>query len=422
MKIAQLSALSAAILLATSAQANSFVDDSSMNIELRNYYKHTTSETATKLSNDQWAQGIRVDYSSGYFENIVGVDLGAYYSLKLGASNSDLITKNGVTSPANPGLLYVDSKGDAKSYGKNAYAIKFNLADMGVLKYGRMFLNLPLVNDSDSRVLPSLSEAFYGDVSYEGLSAHAVWAKKGSSKTESGFHDLEVTKDGELKSEAVKSVGAAYDFGNGMTLAADYATQSEHAKRYLVAASFSTEAEGVALDFAANYGQNQRIGASKVDDKDNKQSAYGLKATAGFGAASVSLMYTKVKKTDIGSYDDAWGGEDDTGHFGYNAVQLKDFDNNGEKTWGVNASYDFAEMVPGLVATVKYRKGDYEETSSYVAGDRNELNFDTTYAIPQLEGLSARLRYAKAKTNPDGGDTTTDTDTRVIVQYKVSVF
>ncbi|MRI35330.1 hypothetical protein EOPP23_20435 [Endozoicomonas sp. OPT23] len=404
MKIAQLSALSAAILLATSAQANSFVDDSSLNIELRNYYKHTTTDTGAKDSNDQWAQGIRVDYSSGYFENVVGVDLGAYYSLKLGASaDSDV------------GLLMKDGD-NAKSYGKNAYSIKFNLADMGVLKYGRMFLNLPLLNDSDSRVLPSLTEAFYGNVSYEGLTAHAAWAKKGNSKTQSGFENYGTDEE----KEPVKTVGAAYDFGNGMTLAADYATQADAAKKYLIEATFATEMEGTTLNFAANYGKVSAIGAAKdaQGTGDTSQNAFGVKVGANLGSASLGLAYTKVKDTTLGSYEDSWtGGEDSTGHFGYNASQISDFDARGQKAWGIKAGYDFSEMVPGLNASAKYVKGSYE------GGDENEYNIDVMYAVPQLEGLSARLRYAKNTNDQDNvADDKITTDSRVIVQYKVSVF
>ena len=402
MKISQISALSAAIFLATSAQANSFVDDSSLNVELRNYYKQTETDSGNKNSDDQWAQGIRVDYSSGYFENIVGVDLGAYYSLKLGASKD-----------SNVGLLMKDGD-SAKSYGKTAYAIKFNLMDMGVAKYGRMFLSLPLINDSDSRVLPSLSEAFYADVAYDGLTAHTAWVTKGNKKTQSGMSDMAI--NGEKQS--VKTIGAAYDFGNGMMVAADYATQTDYTKKYLLSGSLATEMDGVALNFAANYGQNARQGDSKVSNQDNEQNAFGLSASADLGAATLALTYTKVEETDLGAYNDKWSGDDDeTGHFGYNASQISDFDFNGEKAWGIKASYDFSEMVAGLNATAKYVKGDYE------GGDEKEYNIDVMYMIPQIEGLSVRLRHAKNTNSPDAAsDDTVITDNRIITQYKLSVF
>ncbi|WP_422411398.1 MULTISPECIES: OprD family outer membrane porin [unclassified Endozoicomonas] len=419
MKLAQISALSAAIFMATSAQANAFLDESSLNLELRNFYQAKTADKEPTKSGDtvdyansQWAQGVRLDFSSGYFENIVGLDLGAYYSLKLGASNIDLIDE----SLKNPGLLRVDGNGDSHSYGKTSYAIKFNLFDMGVAKYGRMFLDTPLVNDSDSRVLPSLSEGFYADVTVSGLSAHTAWITKGNGKTASGFEDYEAGDDGD--SEAVMTLGGAYDFGNGLELSADYASQSNFAKKYLGEASFSTEIEGVEVGVAGQYGQVSRTGDNKKADKDNSQYTYGLKLEAGVGHADFGVAYTKVESTDIGSYIVGWsGGDDDTGYFGYNSIQISDFDDNGQKAWGFSAGYDFEGIVDGLSVKGIYVMGDTKTQ------DETEYNIDINYAIPQVEGLTARLRYAKNTKEPSGSaDDIVATDTRVILKYNVAVF
>ncbi|WP_252179391.1 OprD family outer membrane porin [Endozoicomonas sp. 4G] len=407
MKLAQISALSAAIFMATSAQANAFLDDSSLNLELRNFSETKTGDDGTtKSSNTQWAQGVRLDFTSGYFENIVGLDLSGYYSLKLSASNIDPFV-------GNPGLLRVDSEGDSHSYGKTAYAIKFNLADMGVAKYGRMFLDMPLVNNSDSRVLPGLSEGFYADVAFSGLSAHTAWVKKGNGRTESGFTDYEAYGD----SQAVKTLGGSYDFGNGLVLSADYASQSDYAKKYLTEASFSTEVDGIKAGVAGQYGHASLTGDSEPATGDKSQYAYGLKVTAGVGQADFGVAYTKVEDTDIGDYNSGWsGGDDDTGYFGYNAIQISDFRSNGQKAWGFTAGYDFKGIVDGLSLKGIYVVGDnkYE--------DEKEYNLDVNYAIPQVEGLTARLRYAKNTVEAKGEDDVVKTDTRVILKYNVAVF
>ncbi|WOG26123.1 OprD family outer membrane porin [Endozoicomonas sp. 8E] len=407
MKLAQISALSAAIFMATSAQANAFLDESSLDLELRNFYQTKTKDDgSTDSSNSQWAQGVRLDFSSGYFQNIVGLDLGGYYSLKLGASDIDGFV-------GNPGLLRVDSDGDSHSYGKTSYAIKFNLADMGVAKYGRMFLDTPLVNDSDSRVLPSLSEGFYADITVSGLSAHTAWITKGNGKTESGFEDYEVGDD----SEAVMTLGGAYDFGNGLELSADYASQSNYAKKYLGEASFSTEVEGVEVGVAGQYGQVDLTGDSKPTTGDKSQYTYGLKVAAGVGHADFGVAYTKVESTDLGPYKIGWaGGDDDTGYFGYNSIQISDFNSNGQKAWGFSAGYDFEGIVDGLSVKGIYVMGEVKSE------DETEYNLDINYAIPQVEGLTARLRYANNTVEAKGADDVVKTDTRVILKYNVAVF
>ena len=425
MKLAQLSALSAAVLLASTAQANSFADDSSLNLELRNFFQERAKEQsgAYDTSASQWAQAIRFDYSSGYFENIVGLDLSAYYNLKLGASDIS-------AADSNPGLLPREADGDSKSYGKTAFAVKFNLADMGVAKYGRFFLDTPLVNNSDSRSLPSLSEAFYADIAYEGLSAYGVWATKSNSKTEAGFDDYMQSGD----SEAVKAVGASYDFGQGLGLSADYATQANFANKYLVEASYSQEMDQMTLGLAAQYGKFSLIGntedAEKANNADTSQSAWGVNANVAMGQASLGVSYTKVESIDagtselLGSYVYAWGMEgdedDDSGYFGYNSIQYSDFHSNGQSAWGFNAGYDFAEFVDGLSASAIYVTGKTDPKGGDGV-DENEFNLKVTYAFPQLEGLSAQLRYAKNTLETDAKDKITN-DTRVIVKYNVAVF
>ena len=59
MKFARLSALSAAMVLASAAQANTFaplLEDGSLDLHLRNYFKKDTEKTTTDKSAHQWAQ------------------------------------------------------------------------------------------------------------------------------------------------------------------------------------------------------------------------------------------------------------------------------------------------------------------------------------------------------------------------------
>lgn len=423
MKLSQLSALSAAVMLATAAQANSFVDDSSLNIELRNHFHERGSEQKGDHddSSSQWAQAIRADYSSGFFENIVGIDINAYYALKLGASHVD--------ANSNPGVLPVDSKGDSGSYGKTGYAIKFNLMDMGVLKYGRMQLNTPLVNDSDSRALPSMSEAFYGDIAYENFSAHAVWATKSNAKTQSGFMDYMTNdEDGKSSKEPVKAVGGVYDFGNGLGLSADYATQTDFAKKYLTEVTYSSEVDDIGFDLAAQYGKLAYQGAEKdglAANVDDSISAWGVKVDFSVQQATFGLAYTKVDDADgLENYNFNWAGEedqDDTGYFGYNAIQYSDFNSRAQKAIGVNAGYDFAGVVDGLSANAIYVTSDFKNTAGKKL-DEKEYNLSLKYAFPQFEGLTAQLRYAENTKENDGAKDKVIKDTRFIVKYNVAVF
>ncbi|WP_187300022.1 OprD family outer membrane porin [Endozoicomonas montiporae] len=419
-------------MLATTAQANSFVDDSSLNIELRNHFHERGSKQKNNHddSSSQWAQAIRADYSSGYFENIVGIDINAYYALKLGASNID--------SNTNPGVLPVDTKGDSSSYGKTGYAIKFNLMDNGVAKYGRMQLDTPLINDSDSRALPSMTEAFYADYNYMGLSVFGVWATKGNAKTRAGYDKYQTIDDkAKINDEAVKSFGGSYDFGNGLDLSAAYAQQEDFAKKYLTEVNYAASVGEVDLSAGAQYGQVASDGLMndllKANSLDKKMSAWGVKVGAEVAQASFGLAYTKVKKNDISlrvdgeellsdSYAIGWmGGSDDTGYFGYNSIQYSDFNKNGQKAIGLSAGYDFTGLVDGLSANAVYVTSDYKTTDGKTL-DEKEYNLSLKYAVPQIEGLTAQLRYAKNTAENNGQKDTVVKDTRFIVKYNIAVF
>lgn len=423
MKVTQLSTLSAAILLATTAQANSFIDDGSLDIELRNYSQERASEqdNVHDESSSQWAQAIRADYSSGYFENIIGIDLNAYYAVKLGASNVD--------ANSNPGVLPVDTEGDSGNYGKTGYAIKVNLMDQGVLKYGRMQLDTPLINDSDDRALPSLTEALYGNIAYQGLSAHLVWATKSNAKTESGFTDYTMTdSDNDDKKQPVKAVGGAYDFGSGLALSADYATQTDFAKKYLTEATYSSEMNGMGYGLAAQYAKLTYQGTTKDNldtlSADDNISTWGLKGNLTVHQAKLGLAYTKVSDADgLATFASSWvGGEqDDTDYFGYNAVHYGDFNRRAQKAIGLSAGYDFAGIVDGLGVSAIYVTSDFKSGSEEL--DEKEYNLSVKYAFPQIKGLTAQLTYAENTTENIGGqEDTVKKDTVVVVKYNVAVF
>ena len=413
MKLIHLSALSAAVMLASTVQANSFVDDSSLNIELRNHFQERYKKQSTKDTSSQWAQAVRADYSSGYLEGIFGVDLNAYYALKLGASNID--------ANANPGVLPKDSDGDSSSFGKTGYALKLNLMDMAELKYGRMELATPLLNDSDSRALPSMTEAFYGDVAVEGFSGYGAWGRKSSGRTDSGFTDYMYNG----KKQPVKVVGAAYDFGNGLELSGDYGRQADFAKKYLTQIDYGQDLGQMAVGLGAQYANVSTIGAKKDESTDSSQKAYGVKADVAVDQITVGLAYTKVSDTTLGGFLNKWAGDggkmDDTGFFGYNAVQYSDFNAQGQKAIGLSAGYDFEGTVDGLSVNAIYVTSNFKDGSGNKL-DEKEYNIKLTYAVPQLEGLTAQLRYAENTTEESDSEDKVVKDTRLIVKYNVAVF
>lgn len=103
-----------------------------------------------------WVQGGLLDFNSGYYSNIIGVEGGAYYVYKLGA-RADMSTR-----------WYLD--GD-KSFGFTLGAVKIKPSESSLLKlgrfgtdysYGSLPYRIPLMAGSSQRTLPTVSEGALG--------------------------------------------------------------------------------------------------------------------------------------------------------------------------------------------------------------------------------------------------------------------
>ena len=421
MKFARLSALSAAMVLASAAQANTFaplIEDGSLDLHLRNYFKTDTKKTTSSISDHQWAQALSLNYSSGYLGNIIGFDLGGHYALKLKADIKDGL---------DPGLLRIKD-GTSRSYGKGAYAVKLNLMDYGVAKYGRMFLDTPLLEDNYSRSLPSLTEGFYADGTFGDASIYGIWALKANHRTESNFNSL-MLSDG--TKEAVKVLGGGYTFRNGLNgLTTNLAVgqQSDYATRYYANANYEMEFDPATITGDFVFGRNSRIGKAKVANKSNSQNTWGLSLKAEAYKATLGVSYQYVSQSDIGAYQTKWSGQDMskgdmTGYFGPHDMMIGNFAGNGQKSWGISAGYDFTDMIDGLSVEAMFAKGKIDEKDNSLDKDESEYNLMATYATPQVESLSISALYGKnTKKTKSNNAKETNSEIRLIVKYDMSVF
>lgn len=422
MKRIRLSALSAAMIMSAAAHSNALTDnelikDSSLDIHLRNYYKNDGSKAddTRNPTQVQWSQSISANFTSGFYDGLAGFDLGGYYALKLRGQNN-----------AMTGLLPVKDDGDSFSYGKTTYAIKFNLNGMGVAKYGRMFLETPLLNDSDSRSLPSLTEAFYVEGTLDALYLYAILATKNNPRSESGFDSMMV--NGSKKD--VKVAGGNYDFRNGLNTHVAIGQQDDFARRAYVHLDYArdiVDMDGYSVNAGLVYANNDRIGFSKEADEDNSQKTWGVILGASLGKASFGIRYQAVNQTDMGAFDTTWsvgedGDSDNTEYFGPNAMMISDFNASGQKSWGFNAGYDFTGMVDGLNLSAAYVMGDQDPKGENNDTDEKEYNLMASYSLPQMEGLNLAAQYGKNTQKPEGSSEIEATEVRFIVKYDMSAF
>lgn len=141
-------------LLSYQAVAASFYnEEDALRLRLRNDFRRAERPSAGSDKNIYaWVQGAALEYNSSYYQDIIGVDIGGFYVYKLGARD------NWSTR------WYLDGH---DSFGRYTAALKLKLSNNLSIKAGRMVTDslysgqedLPIINASSQRTVPTLSDA-----------------------------------------------------------------------------------------------------------------------------------------------------------------------------------------------------------------------------------------------------------------------
>ena len=421
MKKLSVSVLSAAIASAVASMAvsaDNHVDTGSFNIDLESYYRGVNFEHpgVPDETDRAWAQVIRAEYQSAYYGGIVGFDLSAEIVQRVldDRGNNDI----GQTT-----LFANDAAGRGRSYDKLFGAVKVNLFDRGVAKYGRMRLDTPLLNDTDRDIgsVASVTEGFYADYNVAGVHVYGIVATGNSSQNRSGFDDYGYRGS----KEEVKIVGGSYAI-DGFAVNAAYGEQDNYAKQFYADVNYDIPLQdGVVVGLDAQYGSKEAVGARRdrvVPGNDAQLDWWGTRASVGVGNADFSVSYVDVG--DGSDWDDAsqgWairtGGSGSTNYAGYNNGLIRDFNNAGEESIQYKVGYNFSDVVDGLSASALYIDSDSPGNVSY-----SEYNVHVDYAVPAIKGLGLSVQHGKGETEIGGVNALSLQDTRVMATYSLSVF
>ncbi|MCK5894155.1 MAG: OprD family outer membrane porin [Endozoicomonadaceae bacterium] len=426
---------------------NTMMEESTIDLELRNLYfnrdyreKRTSPSPANLLRQpsiqESWAQGARLNLQSGYFMDMFGFDASWYGSFKL-HGDRDEWGSGALHSSNTPKHPTGHDERDQRSYDKlGQIFMKAHFGDEslnGNIKAGRMFLDTAVLNDSDSRVTPSTTEAIYADVNWNEFTFYGFSSEKASAKTDSGFHKYEgksytysgtTSTPGKIGDWTVNSIGTRYDASEGYGFNAQLAQAKDYMKADYLNAYYTltlNEDANVLLD-----GHYHKIkGDGKYQEKvkhhgmmkDRDSEIFNFAAQLQLSDLKFALSYQKVNGD---KYNDSWGGSDDNGIMTWNSVRYSDFYRKDEKSWMAKVDYDFSSMgLPGLSFMTLYVHGRYSEGNK--THSEWERNTDLTYSFQEgaLAGLSIKLRNATFRTHHSDNDSLDDN--RLIVDYTVAL-
>lgn len=360
----------------------------------RNKYDGSESEA--------FALGGWAGFKTGYFFEHLAIGVTGYTSQRLhGDEDKDgtLILASGQEGYTVLGELYADIR----------FTENLNLY------VGRKEFDTPFINRNDSRMTPNTFEAIVlqgkAKLGDDGATLNYGVGYFDAIKDRNSDEFVSMSIDAGSEAErGVYAAGALYKKGDFSFGAIDYFSPDIINIAYTEAKLQVPITEKLKPRFAIQYVDQRSVGDDLLLDEGTTARQFGLKAELPVGDALFTVAYTDVSGDS--ATQTPW-----SGYPGYTAVQVEDFNRDGERALMMRAGYDFP-WLKGLSAYALWVHGLDPDPTNQVA--RDEYDFNLQWAPPEgtLKGLSIRLRYAFV--NERGGTGDDLTDLRVILNYAMS--
>jgi len=399
MKNIAVAALSCTALMSAVLPTLVQADEHKLDMTFRTHFGQVDRDFAP--SSEEMSQALRLDYTSPYYNDVIGVDGSLYAIFKL---HSD-----GNTA----GIPLLDENGDG--FTKIGQAnVKLKLNDDSELRIGRMRIVSPLMTDTDGRSEPSTRQAIKATTAIGGVNLYAIYSDKVSTSGVDTFENYTAGGDG------VAIIGGRYRFGNGLGIHLSHGQLKDAKQQTFINANYSMPVGDTKLSFDAYHYMAQDIG-----DKSNLADDIGADGKLDTSLSNLAVSLNSGDLTYIVSYqtvgDDlyepSWDGfaNDKSVLWTWNSVQILDFYNANEDSLQFRVDYE-PSSVPGLSFMARYTEGDTKANGF----EDKEFDLEAQYTIQSgaAKGLNLKLRYADVEIAGPGKLQ----DIRLIAQYKMNIF
>ena len=413
-----------AVLSANSAFAssglenNGFIEESHLNVLLRNAYIDRDYKADGVRDRDEWGQAVIATYTSGFTQGPVGfgVDAIGQYAVRLDGGR-------GRSGAGGIDFFAQDNDGRARSdLAKFGATAKMRFSNT-VLSYGTQRPVLPILYADDSRLLNETFTGFMLDSKeIDGLDVSAGYFTAEQQKSDDS-HDTGLN--------SLSFAGASYQFNDRFS-GAFYASNVQNVlnKQYL-GMKYQQPVAGdqtFALDFNGyNSSLDQEYAESQSTGRSN--TIWSLAASYVWDIHTFKLAYQQSS----GSTGYHYGGYRNQGGIGDggNTIWLansywSDFNGEDERSWQLAYSVDLGDvMLPGLSYDVAYVRGDNIKTSATSNGHEHEFFNQIQYKVQNglAKDLRVKLRYSVLRVSSDAADYNVGgNEIRVYVEYPFGLF
>lgn len=420
-----------------SSKNSGFWEGSSLDGSTKNYYFNrdfrnggSNGRTASPSGyRAEWAQGLVLNFRSGFTEGTVGLgaDAYAYGGLKLDSGQGRTGTL----------LLPIDNGGTPQDqYSVAGGAVKMRIGDT-VIKYGNMeFRSAPIFfqDGGNGRLLPQTAtgwQVISKDLKPLTLeAAHITAAKSGAQNTNAG---VLMSQYGGVETRTVDYAGGAFQLEN--LSAALYSLEAEDLWRqhYFNFKYNQPLAEGVRGGTNFTLYRTDDTGRANGGEIDN--TSWSLANNLTFGSHTVTLSYQQIDGDQPFDYL-GYEGKLSTIPFLANISTIHDFNAPHERSWGLRYDLELAGYgIPGLSFMARYITGrggdgsDLPVSSSYAKvgfkdGERHwERDLELRYVVQSGKARDLTFRLVVATTRANSAEPRGDMDeVRVITQFPFKIF
>lgn len=399
-------------LAASQADSNGFVEDSSLDLFLRNAYMNRDYKN-DRPDSVEWGQAGVLTFTSGFTKGTVGlgVDAFGHYAYRL---------DSGRGRAGNGGIDFfmVDNNGDVERDVAHAGAAVKARFSKTILSYGDQRPSLPVLSHDDSRLLP---ETYTGTMitsnEIDGLTVHAGRFHAQHRKSDEG------RDSGKLN--AIEVLGGSYQFNDNIR-AALYASDVEDVlKRQYANLNYIrplNQGDTLTLDFSGYRTKQDK----KWDGAGDRNNLWSLSANYATGAHDFTLAYQR-SSGDTGynyGFYQSEGAVGDGGTTIWVANSFwSDFNAEDERSWQLGYGLDFTEYgVPGLSYNVAYIRGTDINVGGGDSATEREIFNQLKYVVQSgaAKDMSIRLRSSVLRASnsyvEDGNEV------RIFVDFPMNIF
>lgn len=409
------------------AQAEGFIDDAKVNLNLRNFYmnRNFVDNGASKVipgptnrgEAAEWTQSFILDAKSGFTPGTVGFGLDALgmWSIKLDGGRGTYGTQL---------LPTHDGNRPADEFGRLAVAGKMKLSKTE-LKVGEWMPVLPIVRADDGRSLPqTLKGAQITSKDIPDVTLYGGQFSGNSQRNDASMERLSQNGVGTvvhgkntIESDHFNFAGAEYTFNDKRTLVGAWYGQLEDIYHQQYFQLQHSQPLGNNFTLGANIGYfiGEEDGAALAGNEDNRtlSGLFSLKTGGNTFYVGLQRLTGETGWQRIAGTSGSTLANDSYGW---------SYDGAKERSWQVRHDYDFAALgIPGLTLMNRFIKGTNVHSGAVTDGEDRGRETEVAYVFQSGTFKSLSLRWRNSSLRRDYGNTNSFDENRLIIQYPISI-